>query len=418
MQQNFYNLLQHKIITIMKPITLLLLMATLYIQNTFAQNIGIGTTAPAARLHIKGTQDSAQLLIDQANSQSINTPAIKIRRADGLEVFWLNANERSSLYLGYNTAANIDGYGSTQNTVVGTEAAYGTTFGFNGTAIGYRALYNAIGSYNTAVGNQAMFSSLFSQQNTAVGSSSMYSNYDGDFNVSVGEQNMYYNISGSNNTSVGWRALYNSTGSHYNTAIGYMAGGQNDNGYNNVFLGANTRANGAGYYNVIAIGQDVTCTASSQVRIGNTATSSIGGYVGWSNLSDGRFKTDIRENVPGLDFIMRLKPVTYHLNITALRSALGVGTETTLPVMEKDMASKEKALQTGFVAQDVEKAASALGYEFSGVDKPGNSNDFYCLRYSEFVVPLVKAVQEQQQQILALQKQNKELMERITNLEQ
>lgn len=418
MQQNFYNLPQHKIIVIMKPITLLLLMATLYTQHNLAQNIGIGTAAPAARLHIKGTQDSAQLLIDHANTQSITTPAIKIRRADGTELFWLNANERSSLYLGYNTAANIDGYGSTQNTVVGTEAASGTTFGFNGTAIGYRALYNAIGSYNTAVGNQAMFSSLFSQQNTAVGSSSMYSNYDGDLNVSVGEQNMYYNLSGSYNTSVGWRALYSTTGSQYNTAIGYMAGGQNDNGYNNVFLGANTRANGAGYYNVIAIGQDVTCTASSQVRIGNTATSSIGGYVGWSNLSDGRFKRDIRENVPGLDFIMRLKPVTYHLNITALRSALGVGTETNIPAMEKDMASKEKALQTGFVAQDVEKAANALGYEFSGVDKPGNSNDFYCLRYSEFVVPLVKAVQEQQQQILALQKQNKELMERITKLEQ
>lgn len=402
----------------MKPITLLLLIAMLHMQKSFAQNIGIGTAAPAARLHIKGNQDSAQLLIDHANTQSITTPAIKIRRADGTELFWLNANERSSLYLGYNTAANIDGYGSTQNTVLGTEAASGTTFGFNGTAIGYRALYNAIGSYNTAIGNQAMLSSVFSQQNTAVGSSSMYSNYDGDFNVSLGEQNMYYNISGSNNTSVGWRALYNTTNSQYNTAIGYLAGGNNDNGYNNVFLGANTKTNGSGYYNVIAIGQDVTCTASSQVRIGNTATSSIGGYVGWSNLSDGRFKKDIKENVPGLDFIMRLKPVTYHLNFAALRGAMGRETATQLPAMEKDIASREQSLQTGFVAQEVEKAASMLGYEFSGIDKPGNSNDFYCLRYSEFVVPLVKAVQEQQQQILALQQQNKELMNRLAKLEQ
>lgn len=402
----------------MKPVTLLLLIATLYAQKNLAQNVGIGINTPGARLHIKGIQDSAQLVIDHANTQSVNTPVLKIRRADGTELFWLNAYERSSLYMGYNTAANIDGFGSTQNTVVGTEAASGTTFGFNGTAIGYRALYNAIGSYNTAVGNQAMFSSVFSQQNTAVGSSAMYGNYDGDFNVSVGEQNMYNNSSGSYNTSVGWRALYSTTGSQYNTAIGYMAGGMNDNGYNNVFLGANTRANGAGYYNVIAIGQDVTCTASSQVRIGNTATTSIGGYTGWSNLSDGRFKKDIKENVPGLDFIMRLKPVTYHLNLTALRSALGKGTETKQPAMDKDIASREKALQTGFVAQEVEKAASALGYEFSGVDKPGNNNDFYGLRYSEFVVPLVKAVQEQQQQIQVLQQQNKELMERIAKLEQ
>ncbi|MGB1318592.1 MAG: hypothetical protein ACPG5W_10310, partial [Flavobacteriales bacterium] len=33
----------------------------------------------------------------------------------------------------------------------------------------------------------------------------------------------------------------------------------------------------------------------------------------------------------------------------------------------------------------------------SGVDSPDNDKDFYGLRYAEFVVPLVKATQEQQQ---------------------
>ena len=49
---------------------------------------------------------------------------------------------------------------------------------------------------------------------------------------------------------------------------------------------------------------------------------------------------------------------------------------------------------TGFVAQDVEKAARELNYDFSGVDAAKNDKDLYGLRYSEFVVPLVKAVQE------------------------
>jgi phage gp37-like protein len=65
---------------------------------------------------------------------------------------------------------------------------------------------------------------------------------------------------------------------------------------------------------------------------------------------------------------------------------------------------------TGFVAQEVEEAAKALNYDFSGVDKPKNKEDFYGLRYGDFVVPLVKAVQE-------LSKKNEELEARIARLE-
>jgi hypothetical protein len=67
------------------------------------------------------------------------------------------------------------------------------------------------------------------------------------------------------------------------------------------------------------------------------------------------------------------------------------------------MAEKEKMLLTGFVAQEVEKAAKETGFDFSGVDKPKTENGLYALRYAEFVVPLVKAVQEQQQLIKDLQ---------------
>ena len=73
-------------------------------------------------------------------------------------------------------------------------------------------------------------------------------------------------------------------------------------------------------------------------------------------------------------------------------------------------AERQKAamLQTGFIAQEVEQAAQSLGYEFSGVDAPKNENDYYGLRYAEFVVPLVKAVQEQQK---IIEKQQKEIEE-------
>ena len=55
------------------------------------------------------------------------------------------------------------------------------------------------------------------------------------------------------------------------------------------------------------------------------------------------------------------------------------------------MIEKEKIIFSGFVAQEVEKAAKEVNYDFSGVDKPGRENGLYGLSYAEFVVPLVKA---------------------------
>jgi hypothetical protein len=58
----------------------------------------------------------------------------------------------------------------------------------------------------------------------------------------------------------------------------------------------------------------------------------------------------------------------------------------------------------------VEKAANASGYDFSGIIKPKTKQDHYSLSYESFVVPLVKAVQEQQRVIEQLKKQNEELL--------
>jgi len=57
----------------------------------------------------------------------------------------------------------------------------------------------------------------------------------------------------------------------------------------------------------------------------------------------------------------------------------------------------------------VEEAAIELGFDFHGVDKPKNENSHYGLRYAEFVVPLVKAMQEQQAIIEKLEKRIEEL---------
>jgi len=49
---------------------------------------------------------------------------------------------------------------------------------------------------------------------------------------------------------------------------------------------------------------------------------------------------------------------------------------------------------SGFIAQEVEQTIQYIGYDFSGVETP-KKNDYYGLRYAEFVVHLVKGMQEQ-----------------------
>ena len=82
-----------------------------------------------------------------------------------------------------------------------------------------------------------------------------------------------------------------------------------------------------------------------------------------------------------------------------------------------DYTASESVRQSGFIAQEVEKAMKESSYDFNGLHKPADKNDNYSLAYSEFVVPLVKAVQEQQRMISNLSKENETLRKRLDLLE-
>ena len=197
--------------------------------------------------------------------------------------------------------------------------------------------------------------------------------------------------SGSENVIVG-RTAGSSTKSSYNTYVGAYAGAY-VKGAQNTFIGYH----GAGFVDSVvnssSLGYYALISASHQVRIGDYRVTSIGGFQAWTNLSDGRFKKDIQENVPGLTFINKLRPITYTWKKRELDKYMNARFKTgggeARPSVEDD-----NTVATGFVAQEVEAAAKELKYEFDGVDAPKNENDLYGLRYSEFVVPLVKAVQE------------------------
>jgi hypothetical protein len=141
------------------------------------------------------------------------------------------------------------------------------------------------------------------------------------------------------------------------------------------------------------------------------STTSIGGFANWSNFSDGRFKRNIQQNVPGIEFIKKLRPVTYTLDVDAINNF----NSRDLPEDRKIQninPDKSNQVLTGFVAQGSGTSRAIPGLQFSGVDKPEDeSKQTYALRYGDFVVPLVKAVQEQQALIEMLE-------QRIAALEQ
>jgi len=143
----------------------------------------------------------------------------------------------------------------------------------------------------------------------------------------------------------------------------------------------------------------------NQVFIGNTSTGFIGGKVPWSVISDARVKNTITEDVKGLDFILKLRPVTYHISNDAITTISGNKKTPDFP----GKYDGEKIKYSGFLAQEVEKAAKGAGYDFSGYSAPKNQWSLYTLSYEQFVVPLVKAMQEQQTIIEELKKQMTEM---------
>jgi hypothetical protein len=236
-------------------------------------------------------------------------------------------------------------------------------------------------------------------ENTAVGRSALLNNSGGSNNIAIGNVAMSLNTTGSNNTAVGLSALsVNTTGSG-NTAIGYNA----DVGANNLT-------------NATAIGNNATVSASNKIRLGNGSVTVVEGNSVYS-VSDGRFKKNIRDNVPGLDFISALKPLTYQYRSYDLESYINQGNANRQASLKPaDFTEAESMVHMGFIAQDVEKFVREKGYDISLVHAPSNPTDNYSIAYGELVVPLVKAMQEQQALIEGQQKQILELKAMVDKL--
>ncbi len=266
-----------------------------------ATKVGIGTSAPDAKLHVvgdikivDGTQGAGRVLTSDANGlASWHLPSsetafeiadtdsdtkIQVEEAgldddiirfdmEGTEFFRMDSgrlevvNTGNSVFIGDGAGANDD-FSNNKNVAVGNNALYSNTYGWENSANGHDALYsNTSGSSNTANGTQALYSNTEGNSNTANGKLTLYSNTTGDLN-----------------TANGMAALWSNTTGNLNTAIGHYANVSSGNLTNATAIGANA---------VVSQDSSLVLGNASKVGIGSSAPNAKLHVVGDVKIEDG-----------------------------------------------------------------------------------------------------------------------------------
>lgn len=248
-------------------------------------------------------------------------------------------------------------------------------------AIGYEAMRYAVGNANTAIGAYALssYNSLGSNENVAVGYKAI--------------QGIGGPTSILRNVAVGSSAGAVLSSGTDNTLLGYRAGDNISSGSSNIIIGSSIPAAAATDSNKLNIGNLIYGDLSVNKYVGvNQAVPAyalhVNGDIAYTgalvDVSDMRRKDNIEPLPPALDKIMALKPVTF--------------------VMKDD---PKKAVEYGFIAQDVQKIYPAL------VKTASDPEQLLSLNYMGLIAPLLKAMQEQQSIIDDQKRQIDELTEML-----
>jgi hypothetical protein len=218
-----------------------------------------------------------------------------------------------------------------------------------------------------------------------------------------------------------------------NTASGLNALSSNTTGSSNTASGANALSYNTGFSNTGGFGYDAQVTASNQIQIGNSETTTYA-YGAVQDRSDRRDKTEIQDTELGLDFVKSLRPVDFKWDMRE-----DYRQEAPVPVMkpvalkydateeektkyDQDLsaynsyvAAKDKWLEDvklanithdgsksrnrfhhGLIAQEVRDLLQSKGIDFGGFQdhKVNGGDDVLSIGYVELIAPLIKAVQE------------------------
>jgi trimeric autotransporter adhesin len=371
----------------MKNKILLIIIFSLFICSTqYSQNIN-GKLGIGGQFIIRDTSNTF-LTLNQSNGQ------VNILRSLRLE----NTTSSTTGVIFKDALRFLHTYGI-ENTFLGINSGNFTMtgLGFNTAVGGYSLNMNTTGNQNSAFGNYSLFSNTAGSHNSAFGVQSLYSNSTANNNSAFGYSTLQYNTAGESNSAFGNSSLYSNTNGTSNSAFGNFSLNSNTFGNSNSAFGCFALQFNTTGSNNTAIGYDAqvpSVTASNQVRIGNVGITYAGIQVAWTITSDKRWKSDIQSSNLGLSFINKLKAVTYFRN-----------------------NDESKKTEYGFIAQDVEEVLKESGIENSGM-LTITDEGMYELRYNDLLAPMVKAIQELSEGLLAEKSKNDELKNRNASLEE
>lgn len=292
------------------------------------------------------------------------------------------------------------------NSATGTYSLYNNTSGALNSAFGYGTLYNnTTGAQNSAFGYQSLYFNT-GNYNSGFGSLTLFNNTTGNFSSAFGFQSLQANTTGAGNSAFGYRSLASNTTANSNTAFGFLSLNENTIGFDNSAFGHQSLVHNNGSLNSsfgnsslfnnttgiqncafgstagtgittgsnnITIGYNAqvpTGTSSNQIRLGNTFITYAGIQVAWTITSDRRLKSNILDTKLGLNFISKLRPVSY--------------------IRKNDESQKT---EFGLIAQEVEQVLKQEGAENSGM-LTITDEGMYELRYNDLIAPMIKAIQE------------------------
>ena len=276
-------------------------------------------------------------------------------------------------------------------TAVGRQALRMNTTTEYLTAVGYSAARSCTGETMAAFGTHAAYSNTSGVSNTAIGAYSLYSCTTANRNTALGHR-AGFGYTGSENIFIGNEAGEGSSSGNFNTFVGHQAG-ESTNGSSNIILGNATSIGSVSNRYVIGNSNNGTGTqdyAVAFVRSSDWSRILIGG-TSISASSDERMKKDIANHTLGLSFINRLRPVNFKWKAPSEfpESFTSFDSETT--------TATRTDWQTGLIAQEVKAAMDAEGIETEKFDGWNEEEDgSQALSPAQLIMPLIKAIQEQQ----------------------
>ena len=278
---------------------------------------------------------------------------------------------------------------------------------------------NTSGSAELKFVYSATSSAAKNEELTIIGANAMNSALTAAYSTIIGADAALSGANYRQATAVGASAMRK--GNHVSSvAVGYWCA-PNISSEKSVFIG-----DSAGYRNVqgdllsgkisnsIAIGYSARINGDNEIQIGTTGQT-LYAPTAVNIRSDGRDKADVKPLENGLQFVMKLKPVTGYYD---RRDAYVDELFTDFPEEEraakvrewwknptKDGRHKEDRLKHWFIAQDI----AALEAEYGRLPMVNIKNDTYTIEYETFIPVLAKAIQELAEKVEKLENENKEL---------